>query len=80
MLVIGTGSFSRMAEATLSWLLPWKGSLAGEHFVENRTERKDVAAAIDFFPFNLFRRHVLKGADDSALLGDRRAGGRVGEW
>src|SRR5690349_22673887 len=45
-----------------------KGERAGEHFVEHRAKRKNIAAAIEFFAFHLLRRHVVERADDRALL------------
>ena len=52
--------------------LPWKRTLAGEHLVQHRCQRKKVAPAIEFLPFDLFRRHVLKCSHNGALLGHRR--------
>jgi len=46
-----------------------ESTLAGEHFVEDRAERKDVAARVEFPGFDLLGRHVLEGANDGALLG-----------
>src|SRR4029077_10397718 len=58
------------------------GALAGEHFVENGTERKNVAAAVELFAFDLLGGHVLKGSDDGACLrywrGLHRGGGEGG--
>jgi len=54
------------------------------HLVEHRAEREDVAAGVCFFSFELFRRHVLNGADDGtdasdggtrALVGGERLAG-----
>ena len=61
-----------------------EGALAGQHLVEHSTEREDVAAAIDFFAFDLFGRHVLEGANNGAFLCDRRMlrrsnGGQCGQ-
>src|SRR5215813_10367711 len=42
----------------------------GEHLVENGAERKNIAAPVEVFAFDLFRGHVLEGADDCAFGGD----------
>jgi TolB-like protein len=46
--------------------LPLKGSLPRCHLVKNGAERKNVGAGVGFLSLNLFRRHVLDGADDRA--------------
>ena len=49
---------------------------AGDHLEEHRAERKDIGARIRLETFELFRRHVVKGAEDgpravrSAVCGD----------
>src|SRR5512142_2292904 len=52
--------------------LAFKGTLTGEHFIEDGAQRKDVAAPVDLLAFDLFWRHVLKRADHGALFADRR--------
>ena len=52
--------------------LPLKRTLARQHFVEHRTQRKNVAPSVELFSFDLLRRHVLKSADNGALLRHRR--------
>jgi len=44
--------------------VPTERGLAGEHFVEERPHRKEVAAAIDLFPPDLLRGHIGGGAHD----------------
>ena len=39
---------------------------AGQHFVDERTKRKDVGARVRLFAFELLGRHVLQRADDRA--------------
>ena len=45
-----------------------KGALAGDHFVQHQAEGKNIAARVDLLTrslrLQLFRRHVIKGADD----------------
>jgi hypothetical protein len=45
---------------------------AADHFVENRAERKDVGARVGLFAANLFGRHVLQRANNSAVLRQMR--------
>jgi hypothetical protein len=53
----------------------FKRSMPGEHLVEHQPKRKDVAARIGFLTLQLFRRHVLHGADDGAFLSLRLGAG-----
>src|SRR5215472_16401197 len=46
--------------------------LSGCQFVENCAEGKNIAARVGLFPFDLFWRHVLNGAEDRTLGGQRR--------
>ena len=62
--MIGSGSFLRMALATLIWLRPANGLVASDHLVENRAERKQIRPSVGLFALELFRGHVLDGADD----------------
>ena len=39
----------------------------GEHLEQQRAEREDVGPRVGLEPFDLFRRHVLKRAEDRAL-------------
>src|SRR5690348_14526166 len=43
-----------------------EGAVTRDHFVEDSTQRKDVAASIRFLALELFGRHVLNGAEDCA--------------
>ena len=52
-------------------ILSSEGRRTGEHLVQDRSEREDIASCVDGFPRNLLRRHVLIGADDGAFLGER---------
>src|SRR5436190_10419976 len=49
-----------------------KWRLAGNHFVEDHAERKDIRAMIDFFAESLLRTHVLRRSHDLAGSCDRR--------
>ena len=55
---------------------------AGDHLVDHGAEREDVGARVGLFAVELFRRHVLQGAEDRASAGQpsgrRRAGGSGG--
>ena len=46
--------------------------LAGEHLVEHGAERKDVGPGIHLTSLELFRRHVLEGAENGSLAGEQR--------
>ena len=46
-------------------------STAGEHFVEKDAERENIGARVGRPPFELFRRHVLRCADEVSQLRDR---------
>lgn len=48
---------------------------AGDHLVEHRPEREDVAARIGVEPFDLLGRHVLERAQDGSLHRQRRRRG-----
>src|SRR5258708_6682077 len=48
---------------------PGKRMLSGNHLVEHRAERKQIAARIQLFAARLFRRHVRDGANDGAGAG-----------
>src|SRR2546423_10080055 len=52
--------------------LALKCALPRQHFVKHCPQRKNVAAAVQLLAFDLLRRHVLKGAENSALLRHRR--------
>lgn len=71
---MGSGSLSRMAEATLIWLLALEGALTHRHLVEDGAESKNVRAKVGFFAFDLFGSHVLNGADNTAGSGQRAYG------
>ncbi len=59
--------------------LPHESLAAGEHLVQDRAEREDVAARIGLLAFQLLRGHVPDGAEDSSLLGQVfGAGGHQG--
>ncbi len=52
-----------------------EGAFAGQHFIENGSEAKDVGAIIDGLAAHLLGRHIAGGADDHAgigTVGDRR--------
>ncbi len=51
-------------------------SLPGEHLVEDRAERKNVAPLVDHRAPHLLRRHVADGSHHGAGLGLRRHRGR----
>jgi hypothetical protein len=53
-----------------------KGRPAGQHLVEHRAEREDVAALVRLAAFQLLRRHVLEGAENRALLRQRLGHGQ----
>ena len=53
-----------------------KRRAAGEHFVEDRAEREDVASRVGLLPLDLFGRHVLKRPENRSLFRDRRRRGR----
>ena len=75
----GGGLFFKNSGNDAELTLAPERALAGEHFVEDCAEREDIAAAVEFPAFHLFRRHILKGTDDGALLGDRRSCRNVSE-
>ena len=52
--------------------LAGKRLLACQHFIEHRPEREDIRPCVGFFPFDLLGRHVLEGAENGPLLGQRR--------
>ena len=55
--------------------VPFHGAPAGEHFVENETERENVAAAVDFYAggreLELFRGDVVKRAQNFVVTRER---------
>jgi len=67
----GCGFFFEDGGGHAELALARKSALARQHFVEERAQREDVAAAVDFFAFDLFGRHVLESADNRAFLSDR---------
>jgi hypothetical protein len=75
----GGGIFFEDGGSDAELALAPESPLASEHFVKDRAERKDVAAAVEFLAFDLLGRHVLERADDGAVFGDGRTGGDVGE-
>src|SRR5208282_562757 len=56
----------------LAFALKWPVSRG--HFVEHGTEREDIGTCVGFPALNLFRGHVLDGADDAANGGERAQG------
>ncbi len=54
--------------------LPANARLPGQHLVEHRAERPDVAAFVDGFAARLFRAHVRGSAEQDAASGHH--GGR----
>src|SRR6266566_2428505 len=50
----------------------FKGDLAGQHFVKNNANCKDVRAEIGFLSFGLLRRHVLGSSHQGARHGHTR--------
>ena len=48
-----------------------------EHFIEQAAERPDVRARIDLAPFDLFGRHVIKGAENGTGSGERLRACRI---
>jgi hypothetical protein len=56
-----------------------EGKFAGEHFVEDDAEGIDVGAVIDgVWLFDLFGRHVMRGAETGAAAGERIFGDGFG--
>ena len=51
--------------------LPLECTLSRRHLVEHRAQRKDVRASVSLGALELLGRHVLKGTDDGAFLGQR---------
>ena len=49
---------------------------AGQHLVEHAAECPDIAPRVRVAAFDLLGSHVLKGAEDRALLRERRRHGR----
>jgi len=47
-----------------------EGPVPRQHLVHHRADREDIGARIRRPPLELFRRHVLQGADQHARLGD----------
>jgi len=45
--------------------------VAGDRFVEERPERKDVGSRVGVAPFELLGRHVLERAEHGARLRQR---------
>ena len=54
-----------------------ESTLAGNHFVENRAERKQVGALVGNFPANLLGRHVAGRAHHEASIRDYLDGGGI---
>ena len=57
-----------MLHRDLERRVPGKGNRAGEHLIEDDPHRVDVGALVDRRAARLFRREVLRGADDRADL------------
>jgi len=71
----GGGIFFEDGGSHAELALAPESALASEHFVEDRAERKDVTAAVEFLAFDLLGRHVLDRANDGAVLSGGRTGG-----
>ena len=68
---IGRGSSFRIALIRPAWLVRAKRTNAGDHFVGDRAERKDVRPGVSRPSFELFGRDVLERAQDRAFYGER---------
>ena len=60
---------------TATGLSAVKGSLAGEHLVEDHAQGVEVAPGVYGFAQRLLGRHVARRAQNEARLGDRGVGG-----
>ena len=69
---IGSGSFSRIALATLIWLLPSNGLAPGHHLIKNGSQREQVRSGVGLLTLNLLRRHVLDRPDHRTRSRERR--------
>src|SRR5262245_22790090 len=49
-----------------------KGTSAGSHFIEDRSEGENIGTCVDLLPLSLFGRHVGNGSDDRPFFGARR--------
>ena len=50
--------------------LSHKGWPARYHLIQHRTEREDIGAGIGLLALQLFRRHVLEGAENHSFFGE----------
>ena len=73
----GVGGQDRVKDGSL--VVRGKGAPAGQHFVEDRTEGPQIAAAIDLLAGGLFGRHVGGCADDRALASHGGLSGELGK-
>ena len=74
----GGGSSLRIAPIRLARVLTFERRATGEHLEQQRAERKDVGARVGLEPLDLFRRHVLKRAEDRSLRREGRRKHRLG--
>ena len=64
--------------STFNGRIPDKRPPSGEHFVEHRTEGKQIRPRVRFLPTNLLGGHVGKRSENQSLSGKRLI--QVGGW
>ena len=72
--LIGSGSFSKIDDATEIWLLPSNARLPVVISYSTAPSAKMSRACVRFLSLDLFRRHVLDRPDDAARSGQRAGG------